>query len=143
MASCSSRRFSPMFTSTMHAVLASGRRHTRPSQPESCQGTRMETCWMASLRAPSQSAPVGRFCGAAPFAELAALGVEGGAFTLSVGFAPLAADGFTVADGAFADDDPFDVTFDDDPFAATASDDPFAGDATEDLFAGDTRSSNG
>lgn len=90
---------------------------------------------------------MGRFVGAARFAEVAALEFEGGAFALSVDFAPLEADAFTVVDGAFADDDWFDATFDatfadtvdDDPFAPTAGDDPFAGDAfTEELFTGDT-----
>ncbi len=94
---------------------------------------------------------MGRFVGAARFAEVAALEFEGGPFALSVDFAPIEADAFTVADGAFADDDWFDATFDatfvatfvdtvdDDPFAPTAGDDPFAGDAfTEDPFAGDT-----
>lgn len=50
--SFSSSRVSPILGKTKHAVFSRGRLHTVPAQPESCQGTRMDTCIRGSCRAP-------------------------------------------------------------------------------------------
>src|SRR5216684_424442 len=55
--SLASLRFSPMFTRTKHEVFPSGLLQMVPSQPASCQGTRIEMCCVGSCRAPAMSFP--------------------------------------------------------------------------------------